>query len=117
MICDAWDLVVVPFPFTDRTATKRRPALALSAKPFNRHGHTVLAMITSVSHRPWPGDTQVSNGAAVGLSKPSMVRLKIFTLDNRLIVRRLGALAVDDRWSVSKHLGTCLDLQTEPRAK
>ena len=59
MTCELWQVVVVPFPFTDRATTKRRPALVLSAKAFNRNGHSVLAMITSASHRPWPGDTPI----------------------------------------------------------
>ena len=31
----AFDVVVVPFPFTDRTAGKRRPAIVLSTQSFN----------------------------------------------------------------------------------
>ena len=30
MTFDAGDVIIVPFPFTDRTTTKRRPALVLS---------------------------------------------------------------------------------------
>ena len=49
---EAFDVVVVPFPFTDRNTTKRRPALVLSdARAFNEQaGHFVLAMITSARH-------------------------------------------------------------------
>lgn len=36
MTCEPFDVVVVPFPFTDRRAAKRRPALALSSAGFNR---------------------------------------------------------------------------------
>ena len=59
MTFEAFEVVVVPFPFTDRTTTKRRPALVLSdAKAFNRQvGQSVLAMITrarwlSANHCP-----------------------------------------------------------------
>ena len=56
MIYNAFDVVRVPFPFTDRQAAKNRPALVLSnAKAFNRSAdHSVMAMITSASHGPWP---------------------------------------------------------------
>ena len=36
MIFKAFDVVVVPFPFADRDATKRRPALVISNVLFNQ---------------------------------------------------------------------------------
>ena len=61
MTFEAFEVVVVPFPFTDRTTTKRRPALVLSdAKAFNRQvGQSVLAMITSAKNSNWPLDNNV----------------------------------------------------------
>lgn len=96
MTCEAWDVVTVPFPFTDRTAEKRRPTLILSQKSFNRHGHSLMAMITS-SHLLWPSDSPLTHLAASGLSRPCIVRLKLFTLDNRLIIKRLGHLSDEDK--------------------
>lgn len=101
MTCEPWQVVVVPFPFTDRATTKRRPALVLSASAFNRHGHSVLAMITSASHQPWPGDTLLSDLESAGLKTPSLVRLKLFTLDNRFIARSIGTLAARDTTAVA----------------
>jgi hypothetical protein len=68
---------------------------------FNRSGNSVLAMITSASHQPWPADSAITHLTEAGLKAPSVVRLKLFTLDNRFIVRRIGALDVDDRQAVS----------------
>ena len=104
MTCDAWQVVIVPFPFTDRSTTKRRPALVLSRKRFSRHGHTMLAMITSAAHSPWPGDVHVTNLPAAGLVRPCLVRLKLFTLDNRFIERAAGRLAGEDRARVATEL-------------
>lgn len=52
MSFEAFDVVVVPFPFTDRSTTKRRPALVLSDRDmFNaRVGQVVMAMITSAKN-------------------------------------------------------------------
>jgi len=106
--CEAWDVVTVPFPFTDRAAQKRRPALILSQKSFNRQGHTLMAMITS-SLAPWPSDTPITHLEASGLSQPCVVRLKLFTLDSRLILRRIGNLADDeDRHHVAEALRAIL---------
>lgn len=55
MTSEAWDVVAVPFPFTDREFQKRRPAVVISTKSFNRHGYSLMAMITSSSQR-WPTD-------------------------------------------------------------
>ena len=104
MICDRWDVVVVPFPFSDKAAEKRRPALVLSNKTFNASGHTVLAMITTRSHHPWPGDCNVEEHDDAGLPLPCLVRLKLFTLDNRVILRRIGRLSDADRKRVEANL-------------
>ena len=61
-------------------------------------------MITSAVHAPWPGDTRLADLTSAGLRKPCLVRLKIFTLDNRLIERQIGQLARADRTSVSAAL-------------
>jgi len=60
-------------------------------------GHSVLAMITSAANAPWPLDVPIAHGAKAGLRAASVVRMKLFTLDERLILRRIGALASADR--------------------
>jgi mRNA interferase MazF len=108
--CSRYEIVVVPFPFTDRSDHKRRPALALSGKDFNEESrHTVLAMITSAQNSPWPLDVPIDFTAA-GLSAASKVRLKLFTLDNRLILRRIGTLREPDRRTVARVLSNLLAL-------
>lgn len=103
MTFDRFDVVVVPFPFTDRDATKRRPALVLSASGFNAAaGHSVLAMITSAGNSPWPLDVSIGDLAAAGLSASSMVRMKLFTLDHRLVLRKAGRLSAKDAKAVER---------------
>ena len=101
-----FDVVVVPFPFTDRKASKRRPALVVSRAEAlgDRIGHSVMAMITSADTPPWPLDTPVTGLSGAGLRAPSVVRMKLFTLDHRLVIRRAGALSPADRESVRRRL-------------
>jgi mRNA interferase MazF len=104
-----FEVVVVLFPFTDSAAVKRRPALVLSAESFNhRAAHLVLAMITSRENRGWPLDTEIRDLPAAGLSHPSVVRMKLFTLDERFVLRKAGALAEADRSAVQNALGLLL---------
>ena len=102
MAFEQWHVVVVPFPFADPRARRRRPALVVSRPDAlgNVIGHSVLAMITSAGHRRWPLDVPVSDLAAAGLPAPSVVRMKLFTLDDRLIERRVGALGQSDAHAV-----------------
>lgn len=93
-----FDVVVVPFPFTDLNASKRRPALVLTNDSFNQTTkHSVLAMITSAEQSSWPGDYTIGNLEAAGLPTDCVVRLKLFTLDHRLVVRKAGVLSATDQ--------------------
>ncbi len=109
---EAFDVVVVPFPFTDRTTTKRRPALVLSdAGSFNKRvGQSVLAMITSASNSDWPLDVNIQNLNDAGLPSASVVRMKLFTLDDKLVIRKAGMLAEQDRSAVSTTLRQLLNM-------
>lgn len=106
MAYKSFDIVVVPFPFTDRIAEKRRPALVLSdSEKFSKPtGHYVLAMITSKKNPSWPLDTVITDKKKAGLDAPSRVRMKLFTLDHRLIIKKIGSLSAEDRNGVVKRL-------------
>jgi mRNA interferase MazF len=100
-----FEVLVVPCPFTDSAAVKRRPALVLSAEPFQDHvGHLVLAMITSRENRGWPLDVEITDLKTAGLPHPSVVRMKLFTLDERFVLRKAGKLSSADRLAVQRSL-------------
>ena len=99
MICDPFDIVVVPFPFVDSGLTLRRPALVVSARDFNKMGRSILAMITTAEHASWPGDVPI-DWKQSGLPRPGIVRMKMFTLDNRPVERKAGSLSGADRKQV-----------------
>ena len=107
MICDPFEVVAVPFPFTDSTQAVKRPALVLSRRDFNSHGYTVMAMITDQRNQAWPLDIGMDH-QSVGLKMPSVVRMKFFTLDNRLVLRRIGRLSEADRRAVLHSVGRAL---------
>ena len=108
MTFESLDVVVVPFPFTDRRTSKRRPALIVSSSNFNRvHDQFVLAMITSTGN-DWPSDVAIREWREAGLNVPCKVRFKLFTLDGALIVRKVGRLSKKDGEEVVTALGQVL---------
>lgn len=101
MICDLGDVVIVPFPFVDISAEKRRPSVILSNQAFNgSHGHSICAMITTAGNTAWSSDITIGDLDAAGLMRPCVVRFKLFTLPNAIILRRAGALTGHDRDNV-----------------
>ena len=93
-----YSIVAVPFPFTDSAQTKKRPALVISSEHHqNKTGHITLLMVTSAKHSHWYDDHTIINLSSTGLNMPSIIRQKIFTIDNRLIVRKVGTLDKEDQ--------------------
>lgn len=108
-----FDVVVVPFPFTDSSATKKRPALVISdATTFNKSTNkSVMAMITTAAHSPWALDVTITDLASAGLKAKSIVRMKLFTLDDVLVVKKIGKLAMGNRDRVKESLQQLLNLK------
>ena len=92
------DIVLVSFPFTDLTSTKRRPALVLSPNSFNAAGEDlVLAAITShITGDPNAVHLRRGDFAAGGLPKASVVKTtKLFTMHSSLVAKRICALRIE----------------------
>lgn len=103
LVLEPFDVVVLPFPFTDSGSSKRRPALVVSSSAFNSaQKHSVLAMITSAGHTDWAADCPITDLESAGLPRPCLVRFKLFTLDHRLVIRIAGTLGAPDRKSIKR---------------
>ncbi len=104
-----WDIVKVPFPYTNRPVQQRRPALVI-ARHAGEGMPTLLwvLMITSATHRRWPGDVEITDLAVAGLPAPSIVRpSKVATMDAD-DAERAGQLPASDRPAVTRALSASL---------
>ena len=59
--------------------------------------HRANVMITSAEQISWPGDLSISDVKSAGLTTACLVRMKLFTLDDRLIIRKAGSLGASDQ--------------------
>jgi mRNA interferase MazF len=97
------DTVLVPFPFTGLPIAKRRPSVVLSARSFGEaSGQSIMGMITSASGSAWPSDIIIDDLKMAGIPHPSIIRFKLFTLPNDLILRQLGRLHPKDLADLKK---------------
>ena len=97
MIYNKYDIIKVPFPFTDKTSTKKRPALVISSPKYQTNfKHCILCMITTAKHSEWVDDILIHDLKFTGLSAPSKIRFKIFSLDEKLILSTIGILSKAD---------------------
>lgn len=93
------DVVLVPFPFADLSTKKKRPALVLKKIVSRGVGNLVIcAMITSqVGGERLEGDILLEQWQEAGLLHASKLRLaKIVTLDEKLVLKKMGRLNTKD---------------------
>jgi len=111
MIYKKWDIILVPFPFTNLRQVKKRPALILSPPAFNSGKDIVILFITSNIGSPErTGDHHIKKWKEAGLPKPSMARMKFATIEKSIVIKKLGSLQSSDQHALQKKLAAFLDL-------
>lgn len=95
------DVVLVPFPFNDRSTTRVRPAVVVSSGRYNRGTDIIIAMITSRRHTS-ATDCRLDDWQRAGLVQPSWARAKLATLKQTLVQYSPGRLSRRD-WAAVEH--------------
>jgi mRNA interferase MazF len=100
------DVVLVPFPFTDQSAIKRRPAVVISGERYNRDRPDLIIMAVTSQTRVASvhGDIELTAWKNAGLLKPSAIKPIIATIEQSLVLRRLGRLTEVDQRALRRSL-------------
>lgn len=106
------DLVLIPFPYTDHSATKTRPAVIVSSDLYHQvHSEFLLAYVSSqLTQADSRLDYVLLDWESAGLLKPSFVRPKIAAIDPALVVHRIGELSSRDQAALDHCLRRALAL-------
>jgi mRNA interferase MazF len=106
------DVVLVPFPFSDLSTTKVRPALVVSGSLYHTtKPDLILAAITSkISATIGPLDYVLRDWQAANLHYPSALKPALFTLDPTRVLHRIGALTPSDLAEIDGRLRSALEL-------
>jgi mRNA interferase MazF len=107
---DFGDVVLVPFPFTNQSTTKQRPAVVVSTRAYAQaRPDLVLMAITSQVRSPLAfGEAVIADWQTAQLLKPSVVKPLLATLEQSLIIRQLGSLSSADQAALRKALAVIL---------
>jgi len=101
------DIVLIPFPFTDLSGTKLRPALILAVTSADV---TVAFITTQIGWRE-PTDIELQPDVNTGIKKPSLIRpSKLATIDKTIVLGKIGALPSHLLDHVNDSLKTILQL-------
>jgi len=92
------DVVLVPFPISERLSIKKRPALVLAVTSREEEGSEVtIAQVTGhIEGARLAGDYAVVGWQEAGLLRPSVVRVRLATVPATAVVRKLGVLGEEE---------------------
>ena len=107
-----FDIVVVPFPYSDQLAEKRRPALVVSSNAFNKkYGLMWVVMITSATNSARADDIAVAANTKTGLPAASLIRAsKIATIEPERVVKIIGKVDRSTKLKMKEILNTALSI-------
>ena len=86
--------------------------MVISIDRYNRQTPDLLVASVTSNLRaiPWPGDYRVAQWQAAGLLKPSLVQMKLATVEATIVGRRLGRLVSGDLVALDRGLREALGL-------
>jgi len=100
------DIILVPFPFTDQSTSKKRPAVVISSAAYNadRPDLIIMAVTSQIKPAAIVGEVTIQGWQESGLLKPSAIKPVITTIEKTLVIHTLGQLKEDDQKALLKSL-------------
>jgi len=95
MNCEHGDVILIPFPYSDLSSSKKRPALVLSNNSFNRSSSDLICCLITRNPKKdkWSvsiDEADVEKGSLHFKSKVKPYR--IFTTDKSIVLKKLCRL-------------------------
>ena len=96
--CKKGDIVLVPFPFSNQTIHKKRPAVVISSDNYNNISSdiVIIAVTSQTSETYGIGECLIEDWRLAGLLKPSAIKPAISTIEQSLVLKKLGKIRNSD---------------------
>ena len=95
-------IVLLPFPFSDQSSAKIRPAIV--ANPSYPSEDLLVVAVTSVGDGLRPGEFAIQRWREAGLIHPSFAKRAIASVSDKLVRREIGRLDPIDLASLNGSL-------------
>lgn len=104
------DVVLVRFPFTSQTAFKQRPAVVVSNLAYNlaKPDVVIMAVTSQMRSSSRMGEVWISHWQGANLLKRSAIKPVFATLEQSLILKRLGCLQASDQSTLRQAIADIL---------
>jgi mRNA interferase MazF len=106
------NIVLVPFPFTDQSTTKVRPAVVVSSRLYNTSEPDIVlaAISTQLLSATGSLDYVLADWQSSGLRFASAFKPVFTTLDPSLVLHTIGSLSAVDMAEVDQRLRLAFEL-------
>ncbi|WP_330205345.1 type II toxin-antitoxin system PemK/MazF family toxin [Cyanobacterium sp. Dongsha4] len=88
------DVILVNYPFSDLSSTKVRPAIIINAPSTSKD--YFIVPLSSRTENLLTGEFILQDWQKAGLNVKSIVKRGIFTIENTLIIKKIGTLTIED---------------------
>jgi mRNA interferase MazF len=104
------NVILVPFPFTDQSISKKRPAVIISSDTYQCERLDLILIAITSQFNPITnfGEMVITEWQAAGLLKPSIIKPVLTTIDRQLVLKKLGKLQEPDLQSLQTLLQSIL---------
>jgi mRNA interferase MazF len=114
------DIIIIPFPFTDLSANKQRPALIISSSEFNRRNLDVICCMITSHFESSADHVAIRDGdCEMGpMGKESVIKpFRLFTVSKSRIIKRYNKLGIPRAKTVIEELKRIIEIkQQNPHA-
>jgi mRNA interferase MazF len=108
------DIILIPFPFSDLSASKKRSAIITSNSSYNTHNDDVICCAITSNQRNYAGCVPISNADLDEgqLNYESQIKpTKVFTLNRNIIIKPLARLNIEKSKEVIRNLNSSINIE------
>ncbi len=103
------EVVLVRYPFSDLSSSKVRPAIVVNGRHPSRD--LLIVPLTSRTKSLYPGEFQLAGWSEAGLNVSTAVKRGLYTIQNSLVIKKIGKLRPADAQQLALSIRKWLDLQ------